>query len=116
MNGSILDDIKKLLGEPYDHFNTDIILHINTAFSVLNQLGVGPNTPFRITDSSSTWGDFTQDINSYSLIKDIVYLRVKLIFDAPSNSFLVDEMKKELEELEWRAHVMFDRGSTEEED
>lgn len=110
MNGSILDDIKKLLGESYDHFDTDIILHINTAFSVLNQLGVGPETPFRITDNSSRWSDFIQDIDSYNLIKDIVYLRVKLIFDAPSNSFLVDEMKKELEELEWRVNVMVDRG------
>lgn len=112
MNNSILTEIKKLLGvnDDYKQFDVDIIIHINAAFSVLNQLGVGPETPFHITDKSSTWSDFIADANNYNLIQQTVYLYVKLNWDPQTNSFLVDNMKKQLEENEWRLNVMADKN------
>ena len=47
---SILTSIKKLLGMDADYtaFDTDVIIHINTALAILCQLGVGPDKGFRI--------------------------------------------------------------------
>lgn len=102
--GSILLDIKKMLGlaPEYDAFDTDIIININSVFMVLNQLGVGPNKPYSINGSIETWSDFAPDIDNVMALKTYIYLRVKLLFDPPSSSFVIESINKQIAELEWR--------------
>ena len=90
-------------------FDTDIIVGINSAFGVLNQLGVGPETVFSIEDSSAVWADFVVDLTPvYSEIKTYIYLTVKLVFDPAGTSFVLDSMSKIKEELGWRLMVKAD--------
>lgn len=104
---SILTSIKKLLGieEEYTQFDTDIIVGINSALMTLSQLGVGLTTSFMITDKTSTWVDFLGDKNDIEGVKLHVYLKTRLSFDPPSNSFLIDAIKEQIKELEWRLNV-----------
>lgn len=101
---SILTSIKKLLGieEEYEHFDVDIIIHINSTFSILNQIGVGPENGFTITDKSATWDQYSPDVLSVELVKQFVYLKVKLIFDPPLSSAVMEAIKQTISELEWR--------------
>lgn len=101
---SILDDTKKILGfdTSYTPFDTDVIIHINAAFSVLNQLGLGPVTGFMITDNTEDWEDFEAPTNQMNLIKTYVYLKVRMYFDPPSTSYLIEAMNKQIAEAEWR--------------
>lgn len=101
---SILISIKKYLGmdDDYDHFDPDVIMCVNTVFGILNQLGVGPTLGFQITGDSETWTDFIGDRQDLATVKSFVYMKVKLMFDPPSNSFLIDSTNKILSELEWR--------------
>lgn len=101
---SILTSIKKLLGitEDYEHFDTDIIIHINTVFSVLTQLGVGPENGFSIQDKNAVWNDYVQDSTKLEMVKTYVYLKVRLLFDPPISSSVASAMEKAAAELEWR--------------
>lgn len=112
---SILTSIKKLLGpeEEYDYFDTDIIVHINSALMVLTQLGVGPSTGFVITDKSAVWTDFVPDINRLAAIKTYVYLKVKLVFDPPQSAAAIESTNKMISELEWRINVAAETESEE---
>ena len=78
---SVLTSIKKLLGiaEEYEHFDADLIMHINSVFSILTQLGVGPSKGFMIEDKSATWKDFISDESKYMLVKSYMHLKVKLL-------------------------------------
>ena len=109
MNESILDSIKALLGpgEDYDHFDSDIIMHINTAFSILYQLGVGTKA-FTITGPEETWNDYLEDWTNLNDIKTYIYLRVKMLFDPPSSGTVMEALKENLRELEWRINVEVD--------
>lgn len=111
MAASILDTTKKALGidSEYDAFDSDIMMHINSVFFTLNQLGVGPVDGFNIDDDTTTWDSFigTEDKN-FSVVKSYMYLRVRLLFDPPSTSFAIEAMKKQVEELEWRLSVYVD--------
>lgn len=100
---SILIDIKKLLGLPEDDedFNQDIIIFINSSFSKLNQLGVGPSDGFSISGVEETWDDFKSDIR-YSDVKTFIYLDVKLVFDPPSVGIVNSALKDQLKEITWR--------------
>lgn len=115
---SILNSIKQLLGidESETHFDTDIIIHINSVFSILNQLGVGPETTFSIIDSSTTWSDFTDADDDYNTVKTYVYLKVRMIFDPPSSSNVMNAMEKQINELEWRLTVQASNKLMEETD
>lgn len=108
METSILNTTKKLLGPSQDltDFDTDIIVHINNAFSILHDLGVGPSDGFSISDASSTWSDYISD-NPVILnkVKTYVYLKTRLHFDPPSNAALLESMKESIKELEWRLNV-----------
>lgn len=108
ISDSILESIKKLIGPGTEHtfFDADIIMHINSAFFVLSQLGVGPNVPFVISNGSETWSDFMTDEAKFRAVVDYVYLRVRQIFDPPANSFVVSSLKEQQSELEWRLNVM----------
>lgn len=103
--GSILNDIKKLLNiqEEDESFDTDIIIHINSAFFVLNQLGVGPSVPFSITDKTSTWEDFIgDDKKNLAAVKTYIYLKVRIVFDPPTSSYVLTSMQNQINEHEWR--------------
>lgn len=104
---SILTSIKKLLGiaEEYEHFDADIIMHINSVFSILTQLGVGPEEGFRIEDSITTWEEFIGDSINYESIKSYIYMQVKLLFDPPQSSTVIESMKRMINEFEWRLNV-----------
>lgn len=105
--GSILDDTKKILGiaPDYTAFDTDLIIHINSAFGTLNQLGVGPAEGFEISDNTATWDDFLAGDVRYNSVKTYVYLKVRLIFDPPATSFTIASIERQIEELEWRLNV-----------
>ena len=104
---SILTSIKKLLGiqEDYTQFDPEIIVHINSVFVILNQLGVGPDEPFFITDKTATWNQFLTENKEIKSVESYMYLRVRLLFDPPANSFLVTSMEKQIEEFEFRQLV-----------
>lgn len=105
---SILLSVKKMLGiaEEYTSFDQDIIMHINSAFFILNQLGVGTDK-FSITDDSAVWTDFI-DIENLELIRSYVYLKVRMLFDPPQAGALSEAMKRSIDEFEWRINVEVD--------
>lgn len=100
---SILTSIKKMLGiaEDYYHFDDDLILHINSVFLILNQIGVGPEEGFTISGEFDKWEDFTAS-NKLEHIKTYMYLKVKLIFDPPLSSAVMEAYNRIISELEWR--------------
>ena len=106
---SILTSIKKLLGidEDTEDFDTDIIMHINSVFLILNQLGVGTSDVFSIKDKYSPWEDFIPDGN-YKAVKSYMYLKVKLLFDPPLTSAVMEAMERQIKEYEWRLNVSAD--------
>lgn len=110
MESSILNSIKKLLGidASYTQFDTDIIIHINSAFAVLNQLGVGPEKCYTIEDDDDDWDDFLSDSTDLEEVKTYVYLKVKMFFDPPQSSILLGALEKNIAELEWRLNVAVD--------
>jgi hypothetical protein len=109
MEQSILLSVKKILGiaEDYTVFDLDIMTHINTAFSTLTQLGVGPPSGFMIDDASDEWDSFI-DVDTdpqYNSVKSYVFLKVKQLFDPPTTSYLITATEKQIEELEWRLNT-----------
>lgn len=101
---SILDSIKQALGESLDNTNFDqeIIMHINGALSIITQLGVGSVSGMFITDNTQTWYELIGARKDLEFIKTNVFLRTKLVFDPPQNSFLVASIEKQIGELDWR--------------
>lgn len=106
---SILTSIKKLLGisEEYEQFDQDIIMHINTVFMNLTQLGVGPSKGFYIEDADATWDDFVNLDKNIQLqaVKTYIYLKVKLLFDPPLSSAVIESTNNMIAELEWRLNA-----------
>lgn len=105
---SILTSIKKLLGiaEEYEHFDPDIIMHINSVFMILTHMGVGPSEGFYIEDATSTWDDFLQDNSKIEAVKSYVYMKTRLLFDPPSSSAVMESMNKLIAEIEYRLYVI----------
>ena len=104
---SILTSIKKMLGidEEYEHFDTDLIMHINSVFLILTQLGVGPSEGFIIEDKTYSWIDFIEDPVRLQAVKSYMYLKVKLLFDPPLSSAVIESMNRMISEFEWRLNV-----------
>lgn len=105
---SILTSIKKMLGitEEYTHFDADLIMHINSVFVTLRQLGVGPKEGFRIEDETSLWSDFiSEDDMRFESVKTYIYLKVRLLFDPPLNSAVIESINRISNELEWRLNI-----------
>jgi hypothetical protein len=104
---SILNSTKKVLGldESYTVFDTDVIMHINSVLSILNQLGIGPVDGFMIEDATPTWTDFLADVKPLNSVKTYVFLRVRMLFDPPTTGYLITAMEKQIEELTWRINV-----------
>lgn len=107
MEDSILTSIKKMLGVTQEctDFDVDIIIHINTALSILTQLGVGPPEGFFIEDATTTWDDYINGDSSFNDVKTYIYLKVKTIFDPPQSSVIMAAYKETIKELEWRLNV-----------
>ena len=110
---SILTSVKKVLGIPeyYEHFDQDILLHLNSVMSILHQLGVGPENGFVVEDDSTTWSELFDgdiDTNKMMYVKSYVCLRVRLLFDPPASSGAIDAMERQMRELEWRITVTRD--------
>lgn len=105
---SILTSVKKLLGitEEYKHFDPDVIIHINSVFLTLQQIGVGPAEGFSIVDEYATWDSFLPEGNpNFEATKSYVYLKVRLLFDPPTSSAVMEAMNRQISELEWRLNV-----------
>ena len=105
---SILTSVKKIIGisEEDESFDTDLIIHINSVLMILNQLGVGPEDGFSITDKYAVWTDVIGDNKFIEAVKTFVGLKVRLIFDPPTSSAVLDSINKTISELEWRINVM----------
>lgn len=113
---NILNSVKNVLGiaDDYTHFDSQILLHINSAFTILNQLGVGPVNGF-VVDQNSKWENFfTNKELQQELVKSYIYIKVRLLFDPPTSSFLLDSLQKQANEYEWRLNVLVDPHVTEE--
>ena len=110
MEESILTSIKKMLGiaEEYEHFDTDLIMHINSVFSILTQLGAGPKNGFSIKDKHAVWKDFLSNSSMLEMIKTYVHHKVKLMFDPPLTSSVIESMNRIINELEWRINIAVD--------
>lgn len=109
MADSILTNVKKIVGiaELDTSFDPDIIMHTNTVFAVLDQLGIGPTDGFLIEDATPTWDDFLAGDKRLNMVKTYVYLRVKLLFDSSTaTSFLLESMEKQIQELEVRMSIV----------
>lgn len=103
MAESILQSIRERIGPSasYNVFDRDLIDNINTCFSRLCQLGVGPKKPFKIVDDLATWDEFMDDESIYEDVKQYIYLKTRLIFDPPENGTVMNTYKEEIEKLEW---------------
>lgn len=109
---SILTSIKKLLGiaEEDTNFDQDLIMHINSVFMILTQLGVGPSKGFSIKDENDVWSDFIPEQSSLEAVKTYVYMKVRLMFDPPLSSAVADAINRNISELEWRLNVGAENG------
>lgn len=108
METSILRSTKQILGITPDDpsFDTDIITHINSTFSILRQIGIGPANGFFITDDTAQWSDFVSDEEQTNLIKTYVYLQIRVWFDPPTMHYLITSMKDQIDQYLWRLNVM----------
>ena len=105
---SILTSIKKMLclAEGYTQFDADIIMHINSVFMTLRQIGIGPAEGFYIEDKTSEWSELTPDLNKIQAIKTYVFLKVKLLFDPASvGASTLASYERQIQELEWRLNM-----------
>lgn len=108
---SILGSIRELIGGlvvpegEVGPFDNSLIIHINSVFNIVNQLGVGPEEPFQIVDDSATWADFFGDDRIVNLVKSYMYLKVKILFDSPQSGVLHEAMERQIKEFEWRLVV-----------
>lgn len=107
MDDSILDTIKSMLGieEGFTGFDTDILIDINAAFLTLNQLQVGPTDGFQVASSEQIWSDFTDDKVMVDSLRPYIYLKTRLLFDPPTNSYLLTSMENQCKEFEWRMNI-----------
>jgi hypothetical protein len=107
MAESILTSVKKVIGlaADYQAFDPDVVIAINGVFSTLNDLGIGPDEGFQITDDSATWDQYLGSDIRLNNVKTYMWLRVRMIFDPPTVSFVKDAMEKQIAELEWRINV-----------
>ena len=113
MTDSILTSIKKLLGITAEDtsFDADIIMHINSVFMILAQLGVGPEEGFSISDASAVWSDFLPDGKNFAAVKSYAYLQVRLLFDQTQSSVVLNQLQDKAKELEWRLNAQAESAS-----
>lgn len=110
---SILTSIKQMLGieETYTQFDQEIIININSVFINLLQIGVGPVAGFSISDKTNTWQEFLSTSPNLEAVKLYMYYKVRLGFDPPATSFVLEAMKSQAQEIEWRLNVLVEGGA-----
>ena len=108
MSTSILNDVKATLGISYSDssFDTDIIIHINSVLSVLNQIGIGPSGGLYIENASTLWSALLGSTTNIHAVKTYICLRVRILFDPPQTSYLIEAMNNQVRELEWRLNAI----------
>lgn len=114
MIDSILTSIKKSLGieEAHEGFDHELVMHINTVIFELSQLGVGPQDEiFHIEDSRELWKDYLGDAKGLESVKSYIYLKVRLLFDPPTSSFVLEAMDRQITQLEWRLTLHAEGGT-----
>jgi len=114
---SILLSVKDAIGPSasYSAFDNSLIMHINSVFSILKQLGVGPqDETFKITGDKEKWSDFYEDGENLEMVKTYMYMKVRMMFDIPQSSFVSDALNRQISELEWRLNAEVDPGGTSE--
>lgn len=112
---NILASVKKIIGVAPNHntFDDDLMLHINTIFTVLTQLGIGPSDGFILSDKNQTWSEFiSPEFKEFNSVKTYMGLRVKLLFDPPLSSVVTDAVNRSISELEWRLIVAAETEKT----
>ena len=111
---SILTSIKKMLGisDEYTHFDTDLVMYINSVFTVLHQLGVGPSSGFSIAGAEETWSAFLPGDSNLELVKSYMQQKVRLLFDPPLQSSVLEAIKRNVDEFEWRLQVAAESQNT----
>lgn len=117
MDESILMSVKKLLGPDSENsdFDTDILLHINSVLAVLQQLGIGPEEGFYVDDANTTWRDYLgDDTNHLSMVRSYMVAKVRILFDPPVSSAVMDSLNRICSEFEWRANVAAENKDLEE--
>lgn len=111
---SILESVKASMGimPEYEHFDQALVDYINTSLATLHQLGIGPENGFRVNDANDRWSDFVPDEPMYEIVKAYVSQKVRLAFDPPSSSFVLEALNKSIAELEWRISMLpeFEKG------
>lgn len=107
---SILNSIKKVLGiyEEDTSFDVDIMMHINTVIMILRQMGIGPANGYSISSSYDNWDDYLKDSSLIESVKTYIALKVRLIFDPPASSAIIEAMNRTISELEWRLNAQVD--------
>jgi hypothetical protein len=113
---SILQDVKRAIGPSasYDAFDPDLIMHINSVFSILKQMGVGPqDETFKITTGKEDWYDFFEEGENLEMVRSYMYMKVRLMFDPPQSSFVIEALNRQIAEFEWRLNVEVDPGQPE---
>lgn len=107
MDASILSSTKKILGisSDYTAFDLDIVTHINSVFSTLDQLGIGPAGGFSIEAAESEWSELSLPQNQLGMVRTYVFLKARMLFDPPTTSFHIEAMNKQIQEIEWRLGV-----------
>lgn len=108
MENSILTSTKKILGlgDTYTPFDLDVITHINSALSNLQQIGIGPAEGLAIEDDSVLWDALALPTNQLSMAKTYIFMKTRMLFDPPSTSFIVEAMKAEIQEQEVRLSLL----------
>lgn len=111
---SILTSIKKMLGlsEEQTHFDPDIIMNINSVLMITNQLGIGPENGFVITGYNETWMELLGERKDLEAVKTYIYLKVRLLFDPPTSSFVTDSIERTITQFEWRLNTQAEGGPT----
>lgn len=104
---SILTSIKTMLGiaEDCTDFDNEIVININSVLMILNQIGIGPEEGFSISDKTQTWTDFLGEAKNVEAVKSYVHLKVKMIFDPPTVSHVLEAMNRQAAEYEWRLSI-----------
>ena len=115
MEDSILNSLKKMLGmtSEFTAFDTELLIHINSIFMTLHQLGVGPKEVFKISGSEETWSSFLSNArteNDLNAVMDYMYLKLRILFDPPSSSYVLSALESQMKEYEWRLNVQAERG------
>ena len=95
------------------HFDTDIIVNINSAMMTLTQIGIGPVNGFSVIDSSQVWDDLLLNSKNFMAVQMYIYIKTRLVFDPPTSAFVIDALERQATELEWRLRVSAETGTTE---